>query len=200
MTLLSAIILIVLVLDPLGNMPFFIAVLKNVPPERKRKVIARELLIALGVLIFFLFLGPRVLRVLNISGPSLSIAGGIVLLLVAIKMIFPVKTEPEDDTLASEPLVVPLAIPYLAGPSSMATVMLLASSDPARWPEWLAAIVCAWLLSGIVLLMTVELERLLGKRGMVAMERLMGMILTAIAVEMTLNGITGFLAVHGGRG
>ncbi|MFP5222769.1 MAG: MarC family protein [Acidobacteriota bacterium] len=195
MTLASAIILLILVMDPLGNIPFFVSVLKKVPPERKRRVIARELVIALCVLVVFMFLGPQLLKLLGISGPSLSIAGGIVLLLIAIKMVFP-----SHDDLAEEehvePLVVPLAIPYVAGPSSLATVMLMASGEPSRWADWLLALVCAWLATGLVLLLSVELEKLLGKRGMVALERLMGMILTAIAVEMALTGIADFLAAH----
>ena len=195
MTITSAIILLILVMDPLGNIPFFVSVLKRVPPERKRRVIARELVIALCVLTLFLFLGPQLLKMLGISGPSLSIAGGLVLFLIAIKMVFPCHdelTEEED----AEPLVVPLAIPYVAGPSSLATVMLMASGEPSRWGDWLLALACAWVVTGLVLLLSVELERLLGKRGMVALERLMGMILTAIAVEMALGGVADFLAAH----
>lgn len=199
MTLASAIILLILVMDPLGNIPFFVSVLKKVPPERKRRVIARELVIALCVLVLFLFLGPQLLKLLGISGPSLSIAGGIVLLLIAIKMVFPSHDDLVEEEHA-EPLVVPLAIPYVAGPSSLATVMLMASGEPLRWADWLLALVCAWLATGLVLLMSVELERVLGKRGMVALERLMGMILTAIAVEMALTGVADFLAAHAARG
>jgi len=200
MTLLSAIILLVLVLDPLGNLPFFVVVLKDVPPERKRRLLARELLIALAVLVFFLLLGPQFLKIMHISGPSLRIAGGIVLMFIAIKMVFPSTNAPEKTLPPCEPFIVPLAIPYLAGPSAMATVMLLASNEPSRWPEWLAAVTCAWLVSALVLLFCVELERVLGPRGMAALERLMGMILTAIAVEMALGGIMAFIAAQPGKG
>lgn len=196
MTLISTIILLILVLDPLGNIPFFIAALKDVPAERWRPVIVRELIIALGVLVLFLFLGPQLLKLLHISGPSLTIAGGIILLLIAIKMIFPSQAGFEERITNREPFVVPLAIPYVAGPSALATVMLLASREPLRWPEWLLALIIAWLATGCVLLLSGELERFLGDRGLIALERLMGMILTAIAVEMTLTGIMDFVSRH----
>jgi len=190
----AALILFLLVMDPLGGIPFFIAALRKVPPARKKKVIVREMIIALGFMIAFMFLGPKILKLLGISGPSLTIAGGIILLLIAIKMIFPVKEENAFDTLIQdEPLIVPLAIPYVSGPSALATVMLVVSREPGRWQEWLLALFMAWLITGIILVMSVELEKILGERGVVAIERLMGMILTAIAVEMALDGIHTYL-------
>jgi multiple antibiotic resistance protein len=197
MTFVSATITLVLVLDPLGNIPFFITTLKEVPERRKRRVILRELIIALIVLIIFLFLGPGILSLLNISGPALNIAGGIILLLIAIKMIFPDHADRNQQPPSHEPFIVPLAIPYVAGPSALATVMLLGSREPDRWPEWLTAVFCAWLICSGILLLSSGLERLLGERGLTAVERLMGMILTAIAVEMTLGGVLDFIARHG---
>ncbi|SNB48066.1 MarC family protein [Geobacter sp. DSM 9736] len=196
MTFTAAVILFILVMDPLGGIPFFIAALRKVPLERKKKVIAREMLIALTFLILFMFLGPKILKLLSISGPSLTIAGGIILLLIAIKMIFPGHQDCGFETLVQdEPLIVPLAIPYVSGPSALATVMLVVSREPQRWPEWLLALVVAWLITGIILMMCVELENILGERGVVAIERLMGMILTAIAVEMTLTGVHSYLTL-----
>ncbi|OGU01057.1 MAG: hypothetical protein A2079_02910 [Geobacteraceae bacterium GWC2_48_7] len=197
MTFVSATITLVLVLDPLGNIPFFITTLKEVPEKRKRRVILRELIVALIVLIIFLFLGPGILSLLNISGPALNIAGGIILLLIAIKMIFPDHADRNQQSPSHEPFIVPLAIPYVAGPSALATVMLLGSREPDRWPEWLTAVFCAWLICGGVLLLSSGLDRLLGERGLTAVERLMGMILTAIAIEMTLGGVLDFVARHG---
>ena len=194
MTFSAALILFLLVMDPLGGIPFFIAALRKVHPARKKKVIVREMIIALGFMIGFMFLGPKILKLLGISGPSLTIAGGIILLLIAIKMIFPVKEENAFETLIQdEPLIVPLAIPYVSGPSALATVMLVVSKEPGRWGEWLLALFIAWLITGIILVMSVELEKILGERGVVAIERLMGMILTAIAVEMALDGIHTYL-------
>jgi multiple antibiotic resistance protein len=192
----AAFILFLLVMDPLGGIPFFIAALRKVPPERKKKVIAREMVIALGFMILFMFLGPKILKLLGISGPSLTIAGGIILLLISIKMIFPGNDDSNFDTLIQdEPLIVPLAIPYVSGPSALATIMLVVSKEPGRWMEWLLALFMAWLVTGLILLMSVELENILGERGVVAIERLMGMILTAIAVEMALDGIHSYLVL-----
>ena len=193
MTFYAAIILFLLVMDPLGGIPFFLAALKNVPEKRKKKIIARELVIALGLMVLFMFQGAKILKLLSISGPSLTIAGGIILLLIAIKMIFPSKDEFMENVGENEPLIVPLAIPYVSGPSALITVTLVMSKDPLRWREWLLALLIAWIITGVILLLCTELERILGERGVVAIERLMGMILTAIAVEMTLNGIMAFI-------
>lgn len=189
MTLLSAFILLFLVMDPFGNAPVFMCVLRDVPAERKRKVILRELLIALLVLAVCLWVGPTLLRAMQISEPSLRIAGGVILFIIALKMIF----SPPDNMVTGspdgEPLIVPLAIPLLAGPSAIATVLLLRGQEPQRWPEWGAALLLAWLLTSAILLLSPNLERILKKRGMAALQHLMGLILTAIAVEMFIKAI-----------
>lgn len=197
MSLLSAFVLLFFVMDAFGNIPLFLAALAPVAPARRRVVVARELLIALGVLVLFLFAGPAILRGLGISEASLSIAGGIILFLIALRMIFPQHhgtmaevSDPEEADDA-EPFVVPLAIPFVAGPSAMASVMLLVSREPARWPEWLAALVLAWAATAAILLLAPRLARVLGRRGLVAIERLMGMVLTALAVEMVVRGAGG---------
>ena len=121
------------------------------------------------------------------------------LMLIAIKMVFPEHSDRNEQAPTHEPFIVPLAIPYVAGPSALVTVMLLASREPDRWPEWLTALFCAWLICGGILLLSSGLERLLGERGLMAVERLMGMILIAIAVEMALGGVLDFIAAHEGR-
>src|SRR5690606_29127253 len=183
MTFVSAFVLLFLVMDPAGNVPMFLSALQPVAPERRRWVVARELLIALGVLLVFFFAGPYLLRILGISEPALTIAGGIILFLIALRMIFPSHGTLAEDV-AGEPFVVPLAIPFVAGPSAMASVMLLVSTEPARWPVWLAALALAWAVSAAILLLSNRLAAFLGERGLIAIERLMGMVLTAIAVEM----------------
>jgi multiple antibiotic resistance protein len=191
MTFVSAFVLLFLVMDPAGNIPMFLSALKPVAPERRRFVVVRELLIALAVLLAFFSAGPRLLQLLGISEPALTIAGGIVLFLIALRMIFPShKTSGED--LDGEPFVVPLAIPFVAGPSAMATVMLLVSDDPGRWPMWLGALVLAWAATAAILLLANRLSGFLGERGLVAVERLMGMVLTALAVEMFMRGVSAF--------
>ena len=194
MSILSAAILLFLVMDPMGNIPLFVTTLKNTPTERHQKIIRRELLIALFVLVLFMFTGQYIMQLLQISEIPLSISGGIILFIIAMRMIFPNrmgdKQYQEQD---SEPLVVPLAIPLIAGPSAMASVMLLMSQDSTRWLEWLIALILAWTLSGIILLLSAQLSKLLGARGLIALERLMGMILTTVAVQMILTGIHKFL-------
>jgi MarC family membrane protein len=194
MTVLSAAVLLFFVMDPLGNVPAFLSALKNVPLERHRPVIARELVIALVVLVVFLFGGPTLLAVLQVSGTALTVAGGVVLLLIALRMVFPAGENTWREDTAAEPFVVPLAIPYVAGPSALAAVLLLTSREPARWPEWLLALVLSWLATGVILFLATPLSRLLGARGLVAIERLMGMLLVVVAVEMILSGARQYLS------
>ncbi len=193
MTIVSAAILLFVVMDPFGNIPFFLSVLDAVPVERRRKVVARELLIALIILAAFLFAGPCLLAALQISQPSFQIAGGIILFLIAVKMVFGGAGQMFKDTPDGEPFIVPLAVPYVAGPSATATVLLLAAQEPGRWPTWLLAILLAWMAASAILLSSTKLAFLLGKRGLCALERLMGLILTAVAVEMFLGGLRAFL-------
>ncbi len=194
-TLTSAAVLLFLVLDPLGNVPFFLSALRKVPAARQRRVIARELAIALAVLVVFLFAGRFLLELLHISPLALTMAGGVVLFLIAIRMIFPDGEQATDED-AEEPFIVPLAIPYVAGPSVLATELLFMSREPARWPTWLAALLIAWAATGAVLLFAPTMERILGRRGLLAMERLMGMVLIAIAIQMLLNGILALISAR----
>ena len=194
MTLLSAIVTLLLVMDPLGNVPSFLAVLRDVAPERRRPIILRESLIAFGILLLFLAVGPGLMSVLRLEEPSLSIAGGIILFLIAIKMIFPTGKGMFHDMPAGEPLVVPLATPLIAGPSAMATVLLLGTREPDRFVEWGIAVTVACAITTTVLVLCNPLHRLLGERGLLAVQRLMGMILTTIAVQMFLTGVRDFLA------
>ena len=190
MEIFSTALLLCLVLDPVGNIPAFLAVLNKVPPARHRRILVREMLIALVALVLFLFLGEHILAALQVSYGSLGAAGGIILFLIAVRMVFPspkgVFNEESDD---GEPFIVPLAIPLIAGPGTMATLMLLTAREPGKWPIWLAALLLAWLVSGVILLFAERLGRLLGKRTLAAIERLMGLILTTVAVEMLINGI-----------
>lgn len=192
MTIFSAALLLFLVMDPLGNIPMYLSALKNVPSERRTKIIARELLIALLIMILFLFAGRHFLSVLKISDPALKVAGGVVLFLIAIKMIFP--PIHSADAPQEEPFIVPLAIPYLAGPSTLASLILIMNSEPQRWPEWLAALCGAWLVCGIILVSAVPLSRVLRDRGLTAIERLMGMILVALAIQMLMTGVQEFVS------
>jgi len=193
MTLISVAVLMFLVMDPLGNIAFFIAALANVDPARQRIVIIRELLIALAVLVVFLFVGRSFLQLLGVSADALTVAGGVILLLIALRMIFPDVEKPLRENVEGEPFIVPLAIPYVAGPSAMATELLLMNKEPQRWPEWLLAIVLAWLVCSVILYFASGLRRYLTDRGLVAIERLMGMVLVTVAVQMLMTGVMQFL-------
>jgi len=190
MTTLSAALLLILVMDPFGNIPFFLSTLEKVEPGRRRRVIVRELLIALGVLIVFLFAGRQLLRFLQISEPALTLAGGLILFLIAVKMIFPPPGRGLGEEIDGEPFIVPLAIPYVAGPSALSTVMFIMNREPERWKEWLVSLLVAWVVTAAIIFASSYLGRFLGKRGLIAVERLMGMVLVTIAVQMLLNGVS----------
>jgi MarC family membrane protein len=188
MTLASAIVLLFLVIDPFGNVPFFVSALQQVDPSRRRRVIIRELLIAYAVMVVFLFFGEPLLRVLGISGPALTIAGGVILFLIALRMVFPIRGRSSQEDIEGEPFIVPLAIPYVAGPSVLAVEMLLMSDEPGQWPLWLTAVTVAWAATAVIVLFGSQVAERLGLRGLIAIERLMGMILVAIAIQMFLTG------------
>ena len=186
---LSAFILLLLVLDPLGSLAVFIPIMRGVEPERRRWVALREVGIAFGVLLSFIFFGEAFLRVMRLSERSLEVAGGVILLMVAIRMIFSHADGVYGTPEGKEPLIFPLAIPLLAGPSAMATVLLLASRQPGLVLEWIAALSCAMVVSGLVLLLCDRIRRFVGDSVVSATEKLMGLVLTAIAVEMILAGL-----------
>lgn len=193
-TILSAALLLFLILDPLGNIPVFLSLLRPLPPRRQRVVLVRELLIALAVLMAFLWGGKYALDLMHLRQESVAIAGGIVLFLIGIRMIFP---RPEGLMGAipdGEPFIVPMAIPLVAGPSGMAAVMLMGSNEPERLGEWSLALLLAWLATAAILMSATLLYKLLGTRALTALERLMGMLLVAISVQMLLDGVTTYLA------
>jgi multiple antibiotic resistance protein len=181
------------VMDPLGNIPVFNSVLSRFEPQRRAQITARELVIALAIMLVLLFAGTAILDFLGLSQPSLNIAGGVLLFLIALRMIFPGRssdrpTQPED-----EPFIVPLAMPMVAGPSTMAVLLLLSSTEPERVWEWCTALVIAWAAATVLLTASPFLLRVLGDRGLRAMERLMGMLLVLLATQMLLNGVREFV-------
>lgn len=200
MTITSAAITLFLVMDPLGNIPVFLSLLGEIDPRRRVRIIVREMVIALAILVVFLFFGRYILAGLHISEPALSIGGGVVLFLIALRMIFPrpdASTESgarADHTPGQEPLIVPLAVPLVAGPSAMAMVILFTTQYPDRVLNWFFALLIAWFASSLILLSAEVLRKYLGRRVIKALERLMGMILTTLAVEMLLSGIETYLA------
>lgn len=193
MTTLSAALLLFLILDPLGNIPVFLGLLKPLPAHRRRIVLVRELVIALGVLLAFMWGGKYVLEAMHLRQESVSIAGGIVLFLIGLKMIFPSAEGMFGDLPDGEPFIVPMAIPLVAGPSGMAAVMLLGSQEPDRMGDWTLALTLAWAGTAAILFSATYLYKMLGMRVLVAVERLMGMLLVAISVQMLLDGVATYL-------
>lgn len=198
MDIITAATLLFLTMDPLGNIPIFLSVLDKVAPERRTRIVIRELLLALIVLLLFLFFGRNILSAMHLSQQSIQVAGGIILFLIAIKMLFPVSRSAYiEEDIEGEPLLVPLAIPMVAGPSAIATLLIISNDQPDRMMDWAIAVFIAWLASAIILLPAAWLKKVLGQRGLIATERLMGMLLVAIAVQMFLEGVAGFLKISG---
>ena len=197
MSIASAALLLFLILDPLGNIPVFLGLLRRLPPARQRVVLGRELLIALGVLMLFLWCGKYALDLMHLRQESVSIAGGIVLFLIGIRMIFPPPEGLMGEIPDGEPFIVPMAIPLVAGPSGMAAVILMGSNEPARLADWSLALLIAWAGTAAILFSATYLYRWLGQRVLTAVERLMGMLLVAISVQMLMDGIATYLHVQG---
>jgi small neutral amino acid transporter SnatA (MarC family) len=195
MTIASAALLLFLILDPLGNIPVFLGLLRSLPPQRQRIVVMRELLIALGVLMVFLWGGRYALELMHLRQESVSIAGGIVLFLIGLRMIFPPPEGLMGELPEGEPFIVPLAIPMVAGPSGMAAVMLMGSQEPDRMGAWSLALMIAWAATAALLFSATYLYKWLGLRVLTAIERLMGMVIVAISVQMLLDGLTAYLRV-----
>ncbi len=195
----SAAVMLFLIMDPLGNLPVFMSVLKTIEPKRQRFILLRELLIALAILFIFLFSGQAVLDFLNVRQETVSIAGGIILFLIALKMIFPSSGNAAGLAVGEEPFIVPLAIPMIAGPSTMAALILLANQNPDRMMDWTLALGAAWSVSALILLFSGVFHKLLGERGLTAVERLMGMILVMIAIQMLLDGVGNYYAPQLGK-
>lgn len=178
-----------LLMDPIGNIPIYLAVLKDTKPDRKKKIILRELLIALMIIIAFCFIGNYILSVLQVQQYTVMIAGGIILFLIALQMIFPLGANSNHYAKSLDPLVVPLAVPLVAGPAVLAAVMLYSHQTENKLVV-VAGIVLAWIVTTAILISSTFLQRILKDRGIIALERLMGLILTLIAVQMFMHGIT----------
>ncbi len=191
MNIYTATITLILVMDPLGNIPVFLTVLKKIPPNRYIRIILRECLIAFVILTLFLFFGGYIMQGLSITAPALNIGGGIILFIIALRMIFPhPDASTNHESHHGEPFIVPLAIPLTAGPAALATVLLFASQEPRKMMVWFSALTISALIFTIVLLCSRSLMKVLGERGLIALERLMGLILTTVAVQMFLSGMS----------
>jgi len=190
-TFLSALILLLLVLEPFSSLPLFVSTMRRVTPPRRRRVALRESLIAFGILVVFMFGGRAFLDLMHLSERSLEVAGGVILLLIAMRMVFGAEGPPQDDapTESAEPMIVPVAVPMLAGPSALATVLLLVSRQPDRIGQWIGALAVAVAVCGVVLLAADRIRQVIGNAMVSALEKLMGLVLSALAVELILAGL-----------
>ena len=189
----SAAVMLFLIMDPLGNLPIFASILRHIEPKKRRRVLIRELLFALVIMLLFLFAGEAILNFLNLRSESVSIAGGIILFLIAIRMIFPQPGGVVGLAAGEEPFIVPMAIPLMAGPSVLAALILLAHTDGTRMMDWTIALLAAWGLSAIILLFYKVFTKVLGEKGLTTVERLMGMVLVMISVQMFLDGVASYM-------
>jgi MarC family membrane protein len=189
----AAAVTLFFIMDPLGNIPLFNSLLSRFEARRRATIVARELVFALIILLVFLFAGNSILAFLNLSQPSLSIAGGVLLFIIALRMIFPPRAADEPEAL-EDPFIVPLAMPLVAGPSTIAMLLLLSSSEPDRIWDWCAALLISWAVTTLLLTISPFMMKVLGKRGLRALERLMGMLLVLLATQMLLNGVAEFLS------
>ncbi|MCW1923011.1 NAAT family transporter [Luteolibacter arcticus] len=193
MNLLALAVTLFLVLDPFGNAAIFHSVLSKIPENRRRTVLLRELLFALAILLGFLFVGKHLLGFLGVRPATLSISGGILLFLIALGMVFPTRSM-LGETGDEEPFIVPLAVPLMAGPSSIAIILLTASKYPQAIGSIALAVSAAWLVSAVILLLSPAILKLLGTKGTRALERLMGLLLILVAVQMFLDGVSTYSA------
>jgi multiple antibiotic resistance protein len=185
-----------LLMDSIGNIPLFIAILKDIPRKRQLQIIFREMVIALVVMILFNFLGDYLLNALQVTQYTVLISGGIILFLIALKMIFPAKESEQPSQIDKEPFIVPLAIPLVAGPAVLAAIILYSRQETGSLSSVLA-IIAAWIVTTLILLSSTFLNKIMGPRGIIACERLMGLVLTMIAIQMFLEGLAQFLiAIH----
>lgn len=193
MTLFTLAVTLFLIMDPIGNVSTFLSLVQGVSPKRRLQILAREMGIVLGIMVLFNFIGEAIFNILDLSQTTVSMMAGIVLFLAAILILFPTANSPRNNLPAGEPYITPLAIPFLAGPSLLASIMLFAHISPS-WVDMLIAIVCAWIAAFAVLAAAPLLKRVLGENGLMACERLMAMILVMLAIQRFLEGVQLFVA------
>lgn len=193
MSIITAAVMLFLIMDPVGNLPIFLSILRPFKRERRRRIMIRELLISLAVMLLFLFAGQELLNILNLKQEAVSIAGGIVLFLIALRMIFPSEGGVTGLPEGEEPLIVPMAIPMIAGPSILAALVLLSHQYPNQMGDWVIALLLSWGATAVILMFYEQVHKILGERVLAAMERLMGMLLVMISVQMLLDGVVKYL-------
>ncbi|MGK5594945.1 MAG: MarC family protein [Parachlamydiaceae bacterium] len=192
MTLFSIAFMLFLIMDPVGNVSSYLNLVNELPRKRQRWIVIREMLIALAFMLLFNAIGEYIFNILQISHTVVRLSSGLILFLVAIKILFPSVDSPRANLPKGEPFVIPLAIPLIAGPSLLATIMLYAHEIPGV-SLMVGAIFLAWLAASVVLLASPYLKKALGNNGLMACERLMGMILILLAIQRFAEGVQLFV-------
>lgn len=193
MTLFNLFLILFLIMDPLGNVSSYLSMTKDLDPKRHNAIIFREMLIALAVMIGCYFFGEYVLQFLSLSETTVRIASGVILFLIAIKILFPAADSLRSNLPPGEPFIFPLAVPLIAGPGLMATIMLYANLKSYQ-PNMIPAILLAWFVSVIILYFSKAIKKTMGNNGLMACERLIGMVLVLLAVQRFLEGLMVFWA------
>lgn len=191
-TFLNLFLALFLIMDPIGNISSFLSMVKELPPKRQRLIILREMGIALAFMLLFNLIGEYIFFFLDLESTAVRLASGVILFLVAIKILFPGPTSLRNHLPPGEPFIIPMAIPLIAGPSLLASILLFTHEEPSEL-IMVTAIVAAWLLSSVVLLLGPQLSRILGKNGLIASERLMAMILIMLAIQRFMEGVQEFM-------
>jgi multiple antibiotic resistance protein len=195
MSLFTVAIVLFLIMDPIGNIGSFLKVMEGIPPKKQRWVVLREMLIALGIMVAFNYIGEVIFDLLQLSETTVRLSSGIILFLIALQILFPTINSLRSNLPIGKPFVIPLAVPLIAGPSLVATIMLYAHLESSQ-AIMLEAIFCAWLGASLVLIFSEFLSKTLGKNGLLALEKLMGMILILLAIQRFLDGIRLFVETY----
>lgn len=190
--LFTLIVILFLIMDPIGNITSFLQLVDDLPPKKVRWIVFREMLIALAFMLIFNFLGEFIYLVLKLDKQTVELASAVILFLTAIKILFPSSNSLRANLPKGEPFIIPLAVPLIAGPSLLATIMLLAHIETSQ-PAMLIAILIAWTAGMVVLLFARQLQRILGQNGLMAGERLTGMLLVMLAIQRGLEGVQDFV-------
>jgi len=196
MSVLSISLVLFLIMDPIGNVSSFLTMVRGIEPKRQTFIVIREMLIALLFMVLFNYLGEYIFEWLQVSETTVRISSGVILFIVAVQILFPQLKGIRDNIPEEEPFIIPLAIPLIAGPALLATIMLYAHMEE-NLHTMLLAILVAWFASVIVLLSSRYLYRILGVNGLMACEKLMGMVLVLLAIQRFLDGVAQFVVTFG---
>ncbi len=194
-SIISTAIVLTFILDPFGNVPLLLTILKDVDAKKHRRIIIREMIIGLVILILFLFAGRNFLNLFHLETTSVTIAGGLIFLIIALKLIFPPSEGSNIFASTGEPFIVPIAMPMVAGPSALATIIVMSNKNSENLTGLFLALIIAWAISSIILLLSPLFYRLLRTKGLIALERLMGMLLLIMAVQMLMDGLSEYMRV-----